>query len=166
MALLLRACWCGKKKKKKKGVLLACYVTWRGDRPVEGEGRRGQGMQQRSFSTQEGPSVKCVFLQFEKVESGQIGVLLSSDCLSYVTGDLGGKQGAVYDGVSSALIDTFSYLERRAEFIASLNGRIPGQTGCLHGDHREWDGMGGLCHLLTRLGAGKGYEAAGQRHDC
>lgn len=30
------------------------------------------------LSRREGPSVKCVFLQFEKVESGQIGVLLSS----------------------------------------------------------------------------------------
>ena len=72
-----------------KGVLLACYVTRRGDRPEEGEGRsvgwRGQGAQQWPLSSREGPSVKCVFLQFEKVESGQIGVLLSSDCMSYVT---------------------------------------------------------------------------------
>lgn len=45
----------------------------------------GQGAQQWPLSSREGPSVKCVFLQFEKVESGQIGVLLSSDCMSYVT---------------------------------------------------------------------------------
>ena len=36
-------------------------------------GLRGQGTQQWPFSSREGPSVKCVFLQFEKVESGQIG---------------------------------------------------------------------------------------------
>lgn len=45
----------------------------------------------------EGPSVKCVFLQFEKVESGQIGVLLSSGRVSYATirefeGGLGGRR--------------------------------------------------------------------------
>lgn len=72
-------------------MLLACYVTRRGDRPQEGEGRSagrggaGQGAQQRPLSSREGPSVKCVFLQFDEVESGQIGVLLSSDCMSYVT---------------------------------------------------------------------------------
>lgn len=37
------------------------------------------------LSRREGPSVKCVFLQFEKVESGQIGVLLSSGRVSYAT---------------------------------------------------------------------------------
>lgn len=61
----------------------------------------GQGTQQRPLSSQEGPSVKCVFLQFEKVESGQIGVSLSSDSLSCVLGV--GVAG-------TALIDTFSSL--------------------------------------------------------
>lgn len=42
-------------------------------------------VQQRPLSSQECPSVKCVFLQLEEVESGQIGVLSSSDCMSYVT---------------------------------------------------------------------------------
>lgn len=37
------------------------------------------------LSRREGPSVKCVFLQFEKVESGQIGVLLSSGHVNYAT---------------------------------------------------------------------------------
>lgn len=73
----------------KKGVLPACYVTRRGDRPQEDEGRsmrvEGQGAQQWALSSREGPSVKCVFLQFEKVESAQSGVPLSSDRMSYVT---------------------------------------------------------------------------------
>lgn len=62
----------------------------------------GQDAQQRPLSSREGPSVKCVFLQFEKVESGQIGILLSSDCMSYVTvgGGVGvwvwGQQGGGY----------------------------------------------------------------------
>lgn len=54
----------------------------------------GVGVKTRNngpLSRQEGPSVKCVFLQFEKVESGQIGVLLSSDCMSYVTVGGGGE---------------------------------------------------------------------------
>lgn len=44
---------------------------------------RGVGVKTHNngpLSRREGPSVKYVFLQFEKVESGQIGVLLSSDC--------------------------------------------------------------------------------------
>lgn len=45
----------------------------------------GQGTKQWLLSSREGPSVKCVFLQFQKVDSGQIGVLLSSDGMSYVT---------------------------------------------------------------------------------
>lgn len=53
----------------------------------------GQGEQQWPLSSREGPSVKCVFLQFEKVESGEIGVLLSSDCMSYVIEGGGGVAG-------------------------------------------------------------------------
>lgn len=92
-------------------------------------------MQQWPLSSREGPSVKCVFLQFEKVESGQIGVLLSSDCMSYVTeGGRVCRLGDVYKGAGAALIDTFSSSERGVKPSVVLNSSIPGQTGCLHGD--------------------------------
>lgn len=51
------------------------------------------------LSHREGPSVKCVFLQFEKVESGQIGVLLSSGRVSYATIWESGGGGCVGGGV-------------------------------------------------------------------
>lgn len=78
------------------------------------------------------------------MESGQIGVLLSADCVSYVSE--GGLvvaavvvRGAVCmeGGSGTALIDTFSSYERRVKPSVALSGGIPGQTGCLYGDGRE-----------------------------
>ncbi len=133
---LLRACWPGGKR---CALSLLCDTErrqargrWREECWVE-----GQGAQQWPLSSREGPSVKCVFLQFEKVESGQIGVLLSSDCMSYVTEGGGwGEAGAVHEGAGTALIDTFNSSERGVKSWVVLNSGIPGQTGCLHGDGR------------------------------
>lgn len=124
---LLSACW---KKRCAPGLL--CDMEGWGTGPEEGmEGSvgvegEGQGTQQWPLSSREGPSVKCAFLQFEKVESAQIGVLLSSDCLSYAT-EKWARQGWDPDIVSSPS-------ERGAKPAAVPNGGIPGQTGCLHGD--------------------------------
>lgn len=148
-------------------MLLACYVTRRGDRPQEGEGRsvgwggEGQGTQQRPLSSWIGPSVKCVFLQFEKVESGQIGVLSSSDCMSYAPGEGRDETWGLYEEPGTGLIDTFSSSERKVKPSVVLHSSIPGQTGCLYSDGQ---GEGERCHWWMRLDAGNGYGVTGQRH--
>lgn len=120
-------------------------------------GFKGQDAQQWPLSSWEVPSVKSVFLQFEKVESGQIVVLLSSDCMSYVTrGGVGcGEAGGVHEGAGTALIDTFSSSKRGVKPSVVLKSDIPGQTGCLYGDCRE--GVEGeRRHWWLRLDAGNG----------
>lgn len=109
---LLRVCW---STGKRCSLGLLCDTEGRQARGRRGEesGVEGQGTQQWPLSSWEGPSVKCVFLQFEKVESGQIGVLLSSECVSHVTmGGGWGEFGGVYEWAGTALIDTFSSSER------------------------------------------------------
>ena len=101
----------------------------------EERGVEGQGTKQWPLSSREGPSVKCVFLQFQKVDSGQIGVLLSSDGMNYVTEGGGWDEArGVCEGAGTALIDTFSSSERGVKPSVVLNSGIPGQTGCLHSD--------------------------------
>lgn len=124
----------------------------------------GQDAQQRPLSSREGPSVKCVFLQFEKVESGQIGILLSSNCMSYVTVGGGGGSG-VHEGGGTALIDTFSSSERGVKPSVVLKRGIPGQTDCLYGDGHGWvGGWGGALSFLDETGCWKWIYVTGQRH--
>lgn len=84
------------KKKKRCALSLLSDMEGRtGHRKVRGGAWAGgvwvKTRNNGPLSRREGPSVKCVFLQFEKVESGQIGVLLSSDRMSYVTVGGGGE---------------------------------------------------------------------------
>lgn len=83
------------------------------------------------------------------MESGQIGILLSSDCMSYVSVRGGG----------TALIDTFSSSERGVKPSVMLKRGIPGQTDCLYGDGHGWGWGGGwrLCHSWMGLDAVNGY---------
>lgn len=123
-ARLLRACWSGGKR---CALSLLCDTEGRQARGRWGEERgvEGQGAQQWPLSSREGPSVKCVFLQFEKVESGQIGVLLSSHCMSYATeggwGGRWGEAGGVYEGAGTALIDT--PFRKRSKTLSSAEQR-------------------------------------------
>lgn len=100
----------------------------------------GQDTQQWPLSRWEDPSVKCVLLQFEKVESGQIGALLSSCCRS--SENRGGGARVCTRGLVPPLIDSFSSSQRGVKPSVVLENGIPGQTGCLYGD--VLGGGGGL----------------------
>jgi len=136
----------------KKGVLLACYVTQRGDRPEEGEGRsvgRGVGVMGHNNGLSQVRRAHQLSVFSCNLRKWNLVKLVSSWVpIAWVMwlgkGVTRERWGCVW-GAGTALIDTFSSSERAVKSTVVLNAGIPGQTGCLHGD--DWGERRVSCYL-------------------